>query len=305
MINRKIVLIAGGLVLFAGAICFFLGEIMEGLNKTINLGYQQREKPNRVTRAPSVMSQMEEKQNMLDTNVTFSNYAALEKDLPELNKATDALCYKNYADAVSKLTLCLEKLTPAHLYLPLIEHRTILALAGTNAGRLKAHIYQLRATAYLKQKQYELAAADLQASEALYALAPNTAMDLFINARQITGESPGEAIDLYSQSLGKLWTESSVTDSWAMPPENRRYSRDRFAAWIYASRGYQYLLLKQYTRGIDDLSRAIALRPNYKLNYINRANAYRLSGRPELADTDLQLAKKLKSDDDVDERPRR
>jgi tetratricopeptide (TPR) repeat protein len=62
----------------------------------------------------------------------------------------------------------------------------------------------------------------------------------------------------------------------------------------YAQRAQDYVQLKQYNKAIADYSRAIELVPyDAAPCYVGRAKAYRLLGRNELAQRDLDSARKL------------
>ena len=53
--------------------------------------------------------------------------------------------------------------------------------------------------------------------------------------------------------------------------------------------------MKDYDRGISDFSNAIRFDSNSDSSYYNRAQAYRLTGRAELANADLAAWQSLKS----------
>jgi len=65
-------------------------------------------------------------------------------------------------------------------------------------------------------------------------------------------------------------------------------------SWNFQNRGYCYLMLKDYQKAVDDLSRAIALRPDYRENYINRGKALIILGRKKEGNADLEKASKMK-----------
>ncbi|MBU6453733.1 MAG: tetratricopeptide repeat protein [Cyanobacteria bacterium REEB67] len=56
-----------------------------------------------------------------------------------------------------------------------------------------------------------------------------------------------------------------------------------------------YLSLRQYNDAIADLSKAIAVRPDYYVNYLNRGKAYYLLGQKNLGDADTVKARALMS----------
>jgi tetratricopeptide (TPR) repeat protein len=90
----------------------------------------------------------------------------------------------------------------------------------------------------------------------------------------------GEAIPLFSDYITQFKKESATTKK-----ENQT-EHDYYLSWGYQNRGYCYLHDKKYPEGVADLSDAIKLRPNYAMNYINRAKAYRLMGNIKLAQAD-------------------
>lgn len=61
----------------------------------------------------------------------------------------------------------------------------------------------------------------------------------------------------------------------------------------FASRGFCYMNSKEYNKGVSDLTQAIKYRPYYSINYSNRAKAYRLLGKKELALQDDKKAAEL------------
>jgi len=70
-----------------------------------------------------------------------------------------------------------------------------------------------------------------------------------------------------------------------------------YLALTYENRAYCYLKLKSYAPAIEDLSMAIRLRPDYAVNYSNRAKAYYLLGKRDLGDADMSAAAQLEHPD--------
>jgi tetratricopeptide (TPR) repeat protein len=66
-----------------------------------------------------------------------------------------------------------------------------------------------------------------------------------------------------------------------------------FWGLCYQSRGYLYFKQGKFREGIEDTSKAIAINPDYPLNYRNRALAYKRLGRLDLADMDLLKYRQL------------
>src|SRR5580704_11765924 len=52
---------------------------------------------------------------------------------------------------------------------------------------------------------------------------------------------------------------------------------------FYSQRAFAFCQLKEYKKGIADLTQAIRYRPTYSLLYTNRAQAYELIGKKDLA----------------------
>jgi serine/threonine protein kinase len=73
--------------------------------------------------------------------------------------------------------------------------------------------------------------------------------------------------------------------------DDKDLSARHIAAWASQDRAYLLLLDHNYSAAIRDLSRAIQLRPKYKINYLNRAKAYLKIDKPELAKLDFDKAK--------------
>ncbi len=59
------------------------------------------------------------------------------------------------------------------------------------------------------------------------------------------------------------------------------------------NRGFCKLMIKDYKGAIPDLTEAIKISPNYRDNYVNRAEAYRLLGKIRESEADLKKAKEL------------
>lgn len=59
------------------------------------------------------------------------------------------------------------------------------------------------------------------------------------------------------------------------------------------NRGFCKLMVKDYAGAIPDLTAAIKISPNYRDNYVNRAEAYRLLGKIKESEADLKKAKEL------------
>lgn len=64
-------------------------------------------------------------------------------------------------------------------------------------------------------------------------------------------------------------------------------------ALCYQSRGYCKVMTKDYAGAIPDLTKAIEMTPNYRFNYVNRAEAYRLLGKHKESQADLDMARQL------------
>jgi tetratricopeptide (TPR) repeat protein len=113
-------------------------------------------------------------------------------------------------------------------------------------------------------------------------------------SRSAEGGHYQAALVQFSQALAAVDREHK-TDSRRKPD---RYRINK--AYVYQNRGYVYLQLHDYGRGIADLTEAIKLRPTYKTNYLNRARAYDLTGQKAAADADRAKAASLPADRDDD-----
>lgn len=76
--------------------------------------------------------------------------------------------------------------------------------------------------------------------------------------------------------------------------ETRAKQKDVLLSRILQIRGYGYLKTKKYDLGIQDITDSIALNNDEinKKNYINRAQAYRMINRPDLAEADMRRSTK-------------
>ena len=79
--------------------------------------------------------------------------------------------------------------------------------------------------------------------------------------------------------------------------DKKMYTKPKYAVFAqagnYSSRAYCYLMLKNYEAAIKDLSTSIVLCPDFRDNYINRAKAYELTGKRDLASKDIVRVKQL------------
>ncbi len=96
-----------------------------------------------------------------------------------------------------------------------------------------------------------------------------------------------KAIECYCDYISAFKKESK-----SIKNEDKN-SHDYYLSWGYQNRAYCYLMKNDYKSAIVDLTVAIALRPRYAPNYINRAKAYRITGKPELAAADLEKVRSL------------
>jgi tetratricopeptide (TPR) repeat protein len=64
---------------------------------------------------------------------------------------------------------------------------------------------------------------------------------------------------------------------------------------MYYSRGTVYEMLGKNKIAIEDLTKAIELKPDYEDAYYNRAQAYKAAGKTQLAKRDLARVKELKA----------
>ncbi len=81
------------------------------------------------------------------------------------------------------------------------------------------------------------------------------------------------------------------------PAEKALYKSKQMAnykySWNFENRSYCYLMLKDYKSAVQDLSKAISMRPDYQENYINRGKALMFLGRKREAEADFEKAKHL------------
>ncbi|GEM_PF-1042237 len=68
----------------------------------------------------------------------------------------------------------------------------------------------------------------------------------------------------------------------------------KIRAWAHQERGLVLCQLKRYKAGIDSISSAIAIRPNFADNYQNRAAAYWQLGQIDLSQKDTAKAAELR-----------
>jgi tetratricopeptide (TPR) repeat protein len=85
----------------------------------------------------------------------------------------------------------------------------------------------------------------------------------------------------------KMWIASGDTPA----------DRNLYTAFVLQLRSICYLQQKKMKEGIDDLNKAIKLRPSYAINYRNRAAAYNIIGQRALAQADLNTARQLEVKD--------
>jgi len=75
-------------------------------------------------------------------------------------------------------------------------------------------------------------------------------------------------------------------------------------AWCNQNLAYIYFVQRDYAKGVDAISKAIAIRPAYAINYKNRALGYKALGKMDLARKDAarvnQLINKPEYDDCVE-----
>jgi len=85
---------------------------------------------------------------------------------------------------------------------------------------------------------------------------------------------------------------------FAVPKERSVYKTKEMADFMlgraYQGRGYCYLMERRYQAGVDDLNESIKYRPDYRESYLNRAQAYKLLGRKDLAERDAEQASHMK-----------
>ncbi len=105
----------------------------------------------------------------------------------------------------------------------------------------------------------------------------------------------GRAIGLFTAYIALHKQESK-----SIKNENKA-SHDYYLSWGYQNRAWCYIQLRDFGKAIDDLTDAIKLRPTYSPNYKNRAQCYKLTGRRDLAQRDLDAIPALpKNTNDVD-----
>jgi tetratricopeptide (TPR) repeat protein len=75
--------------------------------------------------------------------------------------------------------------------------------------------------------------------------------------------------------------------------KNHLQRAELYWAFCYQNLGYQYFKQGKFREGIDDTSKAIAVTPDYPMNYQNRALAYKRLGKMDLAEKDLAKLQKL------------
>ena len=100
-----------------------------------------------------------------------------------------------------------------------------------------------------------------------------------------------ESMKLFSKVLTLIPGEAKSKKVWIA--RGVPCDRNLYTAFAYQLRSFCFLQQKQYREGINDLDTAIRLRPDYTVNYQNRAAAYTLIGERNLAAADLQTVRRL------------
>ena len=86
--------------------------------------------------------------------------------------------------------------------------------------------------------------------------------------------------------------------AFGTPAEKALYRSEKAANYKnslnYESRGYCYLMMRDYQEAVSDLTAAIKLRPGYRENYVNRGKALMILGRKAEGQADLDKAKVMR-----------
>jgi tetratricopeptide (TPR) repeat protein len=301
MSNKKtfVIITIASLILLFGVSFLFLDHILEGINKTLNTVSKNRVAVNvdgavsevELKSLKNIPNETADQKAILQTiGATQSSLSQLERSVPELEKAQLEFKDGSYSAASRDYTACLNRLSTLDSNVSL--NKTSTSSWGRN--QLISFIYQLRATCSMKEKRYDLAEKDLYASEQfLSEQGTEAAVALYDEGRAIEQKDPALAIVFNTRCLIKLWIEAGFKDHWTWN-DKKIMDRKFFESLVYSARGYEYLLLKEYSVSINDLTRSIALRPEYKANYLNRSKAYQLTGKNELAEKDIQTAAALR-----------
>ncbi len=93
--------------------------------------------------------------------------------------------------------------------------------------------------------------------------------------------------------LEKIPRESKHKSIWHV--SDFRPDKQLYLAFTYQQRAYCQLPLRQYALAIKDLDEAIKIRPDYALNFENRAKAQAILGNTKAAQTDLARFRDLES----------
>lgn len=99
-----------------------------------------------------------------------------------------------------------------------------------------------------------------------------------------------DAIPYFTKSLATAAKELAQSPKLN---KSERKSVEVNQAWCWQNRGYCKLMLKDYEGAIPDLTLAIERSPDYRENYVNRAEAYRRLGQKENCQKDLSMVQKI------------
>jgi tetratricopeptide (TPR) repeat protein len=100
-----------------------------------------------------------------------------------------------------------------------------------------------------------------------------------------------EGVFCFTEVLRNIPVEAKDHKQWLAAGKSG--DRKMYTAFAHQSRAMCYLALKNYEAAIADLSEAIALRPDYHVNYLNRGKAYLITGRKKLGEKDMAMARAI------------
>ncbi|MBS1993123.1 MAG: protein kinase [Cyanobacteria bacterium SZAS LIN-3] len=106
--------------------------------------------------------------------------------------------------------------------------------------------------------------------------------------RAMESDKFNEGLKLFSQVLKLIPTEGASKTSWRAA--GTLVDRWRYSSLAYQQRGCCQLQGKNYKAAIADFSKAIELRPDYSVNYVNRAKAHFMVGEKALGEADMRAA---------------
>ncbi|MBN2381705.1 sulfatase-like hydrolase/transferase [bacterium] len=148
----------------------------------------------------------------------------------------------------------------------------------------QSELYDLRTDPQEKKNLSYENASDVLSLQKLLATYQDMAAQSSINSRRTMSMDEQKMLE----SLGYL-----VGNSTAQPSENQADPKDKIIGYNEFLNGMNALVQKQYQKSEAHLMRALELLPDDKEIYLQLANLYNLSGKPEQAITFLNKAREM------------